>query len=48
MVGMIDWMGSASMRALPERAANARFGRGYQVLVRGHRPRALRTPVQAF
>jgi hypothetical protein len=48
MVGMIDWMGSASMRALPERAANARFGRGYQVLVRGHRPRALGTPVQAF
>ena len=42
--GMIDWMGCASMRALPGRAANARSGRGYQVLVRGHRPRRAELP----
>jgi hypothetical protein len=38
-------MNCASMRALPGGAANVRFGRSYQVLVRGHRPRALGTPV---
>ena len=47
-VGMMDRMCWASMRALPGGAANARPGRGYQVLVHGHQPRALDTPVQAF
>ena len=46
--GIMDWMDRSSLRALPGGAANARSGRRYQVLVHGHQPRALDTPIQAF